>query len=246
MTLLTHIDSSTHPYIWATKNDGLLLKHDTKMYDNELFVDTIRDDTGPMSLIVGADYPSPMNIHVDTIPTAWQRWDNRDIKRIRPIDRDKWLEEIPAHDRLWTSRGELFSRARTLISLSGLSLKGRTIRSDGVPVSQNEALLSLLIVLYALVEKNTTASLKRRGSVTLSTDRRNKFYGVIDILKNGDMLDITLLSYNNTLSTYAIKTFYYLSTIYGSEQTNTFINNKYRNLFCEQIREIHLMEDIIN
>ena len=223
--------------VWVSKADGVI-KNNGADYSNEEFVNTILNDTTSMGKFMSTIFPSPTKIVLNgSTPASWIPWEVPERIEIEKINISNTLEEIPFEKRMFVSRGELSSRVRALGDICHYSVSYKGITDSGVPDNIYSTIESIVNICYALVERNTTASLssqKRKASPL----KRSKYAATEELIKTSSVIDLALLESYSEPSIALMKRFYCLASIYGSDNIKAIVNEVYANSYKRQIDSV--------
>lgn len=226
--------------VWVTKSDGIVRKKGEK-YTNENFVKKIHDDPSPMSKYMKSLYPSPVSIKLmgETIPKSWIQWEEEEID-IKKIEENISLPvEYSGEKRLTISKSEVSERIRYCMSNSNMNVTPRGIKDNGVPLNPALTFSSIINALYLIVDKNTTASVRRKNDIDIPLDKKIKYKKTVDIVNNrGNILQVLLISAYVEPSTTMLNRAYLLADIYGLTTVNLIINDVYYRLCKKQVENL--------
>lgn len=226
--------------IWVTKSDGILRK-EGEVYSNKRFVEKIANDTTPIGRYMASFYPTSIDIRLlsDKIPSSWVQWEYEDID----VDKMESLIHLPDEvyglDRLTLSKSEVSKRIRECMESSFMTVTPRGIKSKGVPDTPIETFATIVSSAYLSVEKNTTASVRRKNNVNIPLDKKKRFENTLDIIsKRTNILQTMLTSAYVEPAPTIINRAYLLGEIYGMSTVNAVLNDIYYRKCAEQTKAV--------
>ncbi len=226
--------------VWVTKSDGIVRKEGDSFTNNN-FVKKIHEDSSPMSKYMKSLYPSPVSIKLmgDTIPKSWTQWEIEDIN-IKEIEKNIVLpKEYSGEQRLTISKSEMSERIRHCMSNANMNVTPRGIKDNGVPSNPTLTFSSIINTLYLIVDKNTTASVRRKNNIDVPLDKKLKFKKTVDIVNNRDnILQVLLISAYIEPSSTMLNRAYLLADIYGLTTVNLIINDIYYRKCKQQVNNL--------
>jgi len=223
--------------VWITKSDGVIRK-DGDRFTNKNFVEKIRTDPSAMGRYMNALYPAPVDIKLlsDTIPKSWVQWEEEGI-HIPDIEKNINIPQDYSGDkRLTISKGEMSTRIRHCMEYANMSVTPRGIKNKGVPETPTLTFSSIINSIYLMVDKNTTASIRRKNNIDIPIGKREKFKKIVDIVKNRDnILQVLLLTAYVEPSSTMLNRAYLLADIYSLTTVNVVINDVYYRKCKDQV-----------
>lgn len=226
--------------VWVTKSDGIVRKVDD-YFTNKNFVEKIHNDSSSMSRYMNSLYPTPVTIKLmnDTIPKSWIQWEEEEIN-IKEIEKNIVLpQEYSGEKRLTISKSEVSERTHHCMRNSNMSVTPRGIKDKGVPLTPTLTFSSIINTIYLIVDKYTTASVRRKENIEIPLDKKMKYKKTVDIVNNRDnILQVLLISAYIEPSSTMLNRAYLLADIYGLTTVNLIINDIYYRVCRKQVNNL--------
>ena len=233
--------------VWINPSDGVVRKKNESQFNNLRFVSMIHDDKTALGYMMSMRYPASTNITLKgDIPNSWEQWDVPEISVCDIIDKCcKELEgllsigEIDGSQRLWIPRKEQSQRMRHIVPYAGFSISPRGINPVGAPKDVIECITQVVAGVYAIVEKNTVASIKNKEKKRLASVRVKKMNTCFDIIsRRQNVAEASIISsYSEPSSTTALRLFY-LYDVLGKELTHYICDSIYYSLYEDQLHSV--------
>lgn len=239
--------------VWINSSDGVVRKTEDRCYNNNSFVDMIHQDKTALGYMMSMRYPTSTTTRLlgDGIPPSWSQWDIPELSASEIISDvsnqlSSWdIEEIDGMQRLWVPRKEQSQRLRAISRFAGFSVTPRGIVSCGVPQGLIDCITQVVAGVYAIIERNTIASIRSKNKTSVSSARVKKMNTCFDIVSRRDRVAeaVIISSYSEPSATTALRLFY-LYDVLGKDLAHHICDGVYYGLFEDQLYSIE--ESMLN
>lgn len=241
MIAMTSIEQCT---VWINPSDGVVRRGQDGTYNNERFVQMIHDDKTALGYMMSMRYPTSTKTQLrGDIPDFWSQWDVLDMDTneivqacCKDLEGLASLNEIKGSERLWVPRKEQSQRMRHIALHAGFSVTTHGIISKGAPNTLLDCISQVVAGVYAIIEKNTVASIRDKNKTSVSPARLKKMNACFDIVSRRDRVaEVGIISsYAEPASTTVLRLFY-LYDILGREATHKICDAIYYGMFEDQL-----------
>lgn len=233
--------------VWINPSDGVVRKDSDGSYNNRRFVKMIHEDKTALGYMMSMRYPTETTTRLKgDIPDFWSPWDIPDLATsdiiqqcCDKIDGLKSIGEIDGSERLWIPRKEQSKRMRHIALYSGFSVTTHGIISKGAPDTLIDCISQVVAGVYAIVEKNTVASIRDKNKTSVSPARMKKMNACFDIVSRRDRVaEVGIISSYAEPSSTTVLRLFYLYDILGRDTTHEICDSIYYDMFEEQLYSI--------
>lgn len=241
-------DDKKESVVWVTPSDGVVYKKngEDNVFTNEKFVQEVSKDKSAIGYMMASSFPAETTITLSKgVPESWVKWaipedvDMCFTECEKIISQHEKLPEIPGGDRLWIPRKDQSIRIRHILKYANFIVSPRGIKSNGIPKTINDTIVSTVYSIYAMVEKSTIASIQSRKRNHVSPKRLSNMLAAYDIVsRRKNIADVLMITSYAEPSTTASLRFYYLTTILGLDNTHRICDRLYYGFFETQLYSI--------
>lgn len=233
--------------IWINPSDGVVRKDSDGTYNNKRFVQMIHEDKTALGYMMSMRYPTTTTTRLNgDIPDFWSQWDIPDVDTgdiiqqcCDKVEGLKSIGEIQGSERLWIPRKEQSRRMRHIALYAGFSVTTHGIISKGAPDTLIDCIAQIVAGAYAIVEKNTVASIRDRSKTSVSPARMKKMNACFDIVSRRDRVaEVGIISSYAEPSSTTVLRLFYLYDILGRERTHEICDSVYYGMFEDQLYSI--------